>query len=772
MNVQKRSDVSIYCLSSGPQLPEWLGEQARRNLNKRDESIRRRIELIQDFQMPASSSKLVQSADGRYIIAAGTYPPRIRCYDVHELTMKFERYLDAAVLDLVMLSEDYGKMALLREDRFIDFHAPYGAHESIRIPTFGRALAYEPSTCELLVAAKGNKVFRVNLDEGRFNEPWSFEPSSSSSASSTCITVNRSHPLATIGCDDGIVRFWDSRSPDTIQPFLKLDVHSATAGYGYADESFGAVNVGEITSIAHDKSGLYMAVGTGGGLVALYDVRSSRPLHVKEHKHGLPIHTIKFHAGSGMVLSSDDKLIKVWRYKSSSSNNELRQTSVSDASGEAYSSEIGAVKVNIEGIGKLADFIVAGDETDPHGDNTGVLLCATDQPKMESYYVPAIGVAPKWCSFLENITEELEEQDLQRKGSSGAELVRDGHESIYENYKFVSRDEVDKLGISNLIGSPLLRGYMHGYFMDVNLYNRVKAVANPFEYEEYQKKKLKERMEAKRTSRIEPRASDKKARTAVNPDLAERLQDKAASTTKAGKVASNLLSDERFGSLFTNPDFHVDEEDEDFKLRNPSGVAAVKRKLNNLDSDASDSEVEEDEESARPDDDSAALNQGEPSDNDYSSESDNDSLDGVKVRGEAYEEMKRVNRKQKKTKQANKNTKKSKKKISMHEAEALDSKEAVAFGLGGEGALDRAQRLLERQNIPLAKRVAMEAEDERLVVRVAGGSKEVAFIPRDTKKKLEEEAKHAEMERSHKSKRVRRGVKELGLKKPYRKTQR
>ena len=585
MNVQKRNGVSIYCLSSGPQLPEWLGEQARRNLSKRDESIRRRIELIQDFQMPASSSKIVQSADGRYIIAAGTYPPRIRCYDVNELTMKFERYLDAGVLDMVMLGEDYGKIAILREDRTIDFHAPYGAHESIRIPTFGRAIAYEPSTCELLVAAKGNQVYRVNLDEGRFNEPWSFEPSS---ASATCITVNRSHPLASVGCDDGIVRFWDSRSSDNLRPFLKLDVQSATTGYGYADESIATSNHAEITSIAHDQSGLYMAVGTGGGVVALYDVRSSRPLHIKEHKHGLPIHTVEFHSGSGMVLSSDEKLIKGWRYKSTGDD---IGRSLTD---ESSDSAVGSVKVNIEGTGKLSHFIVAGDVSDPQGDGTGVILCATDQPKMESYYVPAIGVAPKWCSFLESITEELEEHDLERKGSTNTSgIVQEGHESIYENYKFVSREDLEKLGISNLVGTPLLRGYMHGFFMDTNLYNRVKTVANPFEYEEYQKKKLKERLEAKRSSRIAPRASDKKPRSKVNPALAERLHDKASDSTKAGKLANKVLSDTRFGNLFSNPDFEIDEEDEHFKLRNPSGVAATKARLNNLDSDDSDDETED-----------------------------------------------------------------------------------------------------------------------------------------------------------------------------------
>ena len=581
MNVQKRNDAAIYCLSSGPTLPEWLGERARRNLSKRDESIRRRIELIQDFQMPSSSSKIIQSPDGRYLIAAGTYPPRIRCYDVHDLCMKFERYVNAGVVDMVLLGDSYGKIAILLEDRSIAFHAPYGAHESIRIPTFGRAMAYEPTTCELLIAAKGNNVYRLNLEEGKFSEPWTFEPSN---VSASCITVSSIHPLAAVGCDDGIVRFWDTRSVENVRPFLSLDVTSATAGYGYTDETaYNSYKPGEITSLAFDPTGLFIAAGTSGGLVVLYDLRSSRPLHVMEHKHGMPIHTIKFHPGSGTISSSDEKLVKIWRYKSSGEIVETR--------GDIDSSRksVGSIVANVEGTGKLCNFVMAGDEADPFGNRSGLLLCATDQPKMESYYIPAVGLAPKWCSFLENITEELEERDLTREGTT------DGKEGIYENYKFVSRDEVEKLGISNLVGTPLLRGYMHGFFMDINLYNRVRAVANPFEYEEYRKKKLKERLEKKRASRITPKESVV-SKHAVNPELASRLQGKSGARTKSGKAAGDILSDNRFGSLFTNPDFEIDDEDENFKLRNPSGVAASKKRRNDLDSDEESNDEENEQE--------------------------------------------------------------------------------------------------------------------------------------------------------------------------------
>lgn len=769
MNVQKRNDVSIYCLSSGPTLPEWLGERARRNLSKKDENVRRRIELIQDFQMPSSSSKLVQSADGRYIIAAGTYPPRIRCYDVHDLSLKFERYLDAEVVDIVMLGEDYGKMAILLENRYINFHAPYGAHENIRIPTFGRAMAYESTTCELLLAAKGNQVYRVNLEEGRFSEPWTFE---SSGSSASCISVHQSHPLATLGCDDGTVRFWDNRSPDSLlRPFLKLDVQGATKGYGFADElnPFHG-NPSEITSLAHDPSGLHMAVGTAGGLVALYDVRSSKPLYIQEHKHGLPIHTVKFHSGSGMILSSDEKLVKVWRYKSSGDT--MGPSNLGGEEPEKNDTSLGAVKVNVEGTGKLSNFIVAGDENDPNGDRSGVILCATDRPQMESYFIPAVGVAPKWCSYLENITEELEERDLNRDGTNAAgDLVKDGQESIYENYKFVSRDDLEKLGISNLIGTPLLRGYMHGFFMHTNLYNRVKAVANPFEYEDYQKKKLKERLDAKRSSRIAPKASEKKTKAAVNADLAARLEYKAADMTKQGKAAGDVLSDNRFGDLFTNPDFHINEDDDIFKLRNPSGVAAAKRKNNNLDSDEEDDDDAEEivKEAGAPggEDDSEQGNDSddaEESDDDDSESENDDGFQGGKVRGEAYEEMRAQKSQSKKRKPLPKKTTTKKKKTVMLETD--DG--AVNLGLGDESAATRARRRTEEMNMPLAKRFARQKEDAKPIVRVAGGSKEATFIPRDTKRKIEAEAKKKEASNEERGKRNRRGIKELGFKTPFR----
>lgn len=48
---------------------------------------------------------------------------------------------------------------------------------------------------------------------------------------------------------------------------------------------------------------------------------------------------------------------------------------------------------------------------------------------MTSYFIPQLGPAPKWCSFLENLTEEMEDQTTR---------------TAYQDYKFIDRGELSK----------------------------------------------------------------------------------------------------------------------------------------------------------------------------------------------------------------------------------------------------------------------------------------------------------------------------------------
>ena len=47
---------------------------------------------------------------------------------------------------------------------------------------------------------------------------------------------------------------------------------------------------------------------------------------------------------------------------------------------------------------------------------------------------------------------------------------------VYDDYKFVSASEIENLGLGHLIGSQMLRAYMHGFFMDNRLYYKVRFV--------------------------------------------------------------------------------------------------------------------------------------------------------------------------------------------------------------------------------------------------------------------------------------------------------
>jgi ribosome biogenesis protein ENP2 len=87
----------------------------------------------------------------------------------------------------------------------------------------------------------------------------------------------------------------------------------------------------------------------------------------------------------------------------------------------------------------------------------------------------------------------------------------------------------------------------------------LRAVAEPFEYDEYKKAKIKEKIEKQAEGRI----AAKKKMPKVNAKMATRILQEESTKT------SGLLTDERFRSLWENEDFKVDEEDDKYKLYHP-----------------------------------------------------------------------------------------------------------------------------------------------------------------------------------------------------------
>ncbi|KAI0030354.1 WD40-repeat-containing domain protein [Vararia minispora EC-137] len=574
------TSVKVYTVNgaaagSSSSLPDWLTRKRALKSKGKKRAVREQvegtIELIQHLEFPEASNRIKTTRDGHHVIATGTYKPQMRVWDLDQLALKFERHTDAENVDFVILSDDWTKTLHLQADRTVELHTQGGFHYRTRIPRFGRALAYHFPSCEALFGAAGNEVYRLNLEQGRFFAPLTL---GSGVEGVNAIDINPVHGLWAFGTDgNGTVEFWDPRSRSPVGvlelPRSRLVSSSAVGAVlpGLEDVSGPRLTV---TSLTSRSDGLSYAVGTSTGHTLLYDIRSARPFATKDQGYGLPIRRVVWveggtrMAGDGLVLSADKKVVKVWDRNTPSSN--FTSLTPSNDLNDIYQ--------------------VPG---------TGLLMTANEGIQMCVYFVPQLGPAPRWASFLENLTEELEEGAAPR--------------GVYEDYKFVSRQELSQLGMDHLIGTPALKPYMHGYFVSLKLYDAARVIANPYVYEEHRARLVQERIDKLAEGRIRTRRDQPKVK--VNKALAEKVaRDEERERNKRARRGGeemevddgektqekpNLLTDPRFQALFEDPEFEVDEKSREFALLNPSTVAQRKNGKR---------EAAEDEQESNSDDDS------------------------------------------------------------------------------------------------------------------------------------------------------------------------
>lgn len=70
--------------------------------------------------------------------------------------------------------------------------------------------------------------------------------------------------------------------------------------------------------------------------------------------------------------------------------------------------------------------------------NSGLMFMAVEDPKIQTYFIPHLGPAPRWCAFLDSLTEEMEEGETT---------------TVYDDYKFLTVEELHELGFEHLIGN-------------------------------------------------------------------------------------------------------------------------------------------------------------------------------------------------------------------------------------------------------------------------------------------------------------------------------
>lgn len=180
---------------------------------------------------------------------------QVRVYDVNQLSLKFERHLNAEIVDFQILSEDYSKAVFLCDDRRLDFHAKFGSYHKTRVPRAGRCLTYSHPTAELFVAGSAPEIWRLSLEEGRF-----MAPMPAASPGVNALGLSPAHGLLAAAGEEGLLECYDPRV-------------RASVGSLEAARAAGADGQG-LTALRFDDSGMHVAVGTSGGLVAVFDLRS------------------------------------------------------------------------------------------------------------------------------------------------------------------------------------------------------------------------------------------------------------------------------------------------------------------------------------------------------------------------------------------------------------------------------------------------------------------------------------------------------------------
>lgn len=497
------NNISVYQVSGANvtrSLPEWISNKRKKSL-KHDLDYQNRVVLIQDFEFSEASYRIKVTPDQNFAIATGTYKPQIHVYDFNNVSLKFERHTNTENIDFKILSQDWSKSVHLQADRSIEFHIKGGIHFNTRVPKYGRCIEYNKSNCDLLVGSSDNEIYRLNLNQGRFLNPYKMN----SILGVNSLSISDYHGLIAAGLEEGSVEFWDSRTQESV-----IDLCLSKQ----LKEKI------QITATAFRNDGLHFSCGTSNGKTLIYDLRSSTPLLFKDQGYDFSIKKIIWldenKIDSNKILTADKKIIKIWD----------RNT------GDPYAFMEPGLDINdVEYVNDSGMFFVA---------NEGVPIF--------TYYIPNFGPAPKWCSFLDNITEELEEKI---------------NDTVYCNYKFITNQDVENLNLTHLIGTKYLRSYMHGFFLNNELYDKVSLIANPSSFSDKVHNEIKKKIDLERESRIRSSGVMSKKRIKINKDLAEKLQE-----SKDNKL-QNAFVDDRFAEIFQNPDFQVNKESTDYKQLNP-----------------------------------------------------------------------------------------------------------------------------------------------------------------------------------------------------------
>lgn len=472
MRTIESNGIKIYELSKGSVIPEYLTTRRQQQLKQKHKIMTTQLDVIHDLTMPDVSTNISVSPDEKFMFILGAYSPRVRCYELEQLSMKFERYCDELPSKIAYLDTDYSKFVVLEGERTLSFHSGGGIHKKVRCDNVVKELIYSTFKNQLFIPDSKGIITLMNIETSNIS---SKILDKSTPMSFNCAAYNGMTDLFLAGTSNGFIHGYDCR---TAAKIATINVTRAPA-QEYLKKSY----IPEISKLAF-KDPLKIGVGTDKGMFHLYDIRNNkRPFSSRDLDYAFPVRSIAFHEEK--VIAAVKSVFKIW---------------------EPIEGDEGQIVATYDTNTPINDFF--------QFPGSGLFFAATNEPQIQTYFIPRIGDAPRWCQQLSNLIVDVEAES----------------QSNYDTHTFVTREEIDELSLDHLIGTPSLRAYMHGFHVSNETYKRA--------------------MNAASAAKLAKAAKDAPVKAAYEEEEAEAASE--------GVAVQSLAGDERFAKMFTASELKVD----------------------------------------------------------------------------------------------------------------------------------------------------------------------------------------------------------------------
>lgn len=282
------------------------------------------LNSVLNLNFPSLIKKITQTDDSLFLVAHGEYPPQIRCYDLSNLTCKFQRMVSSEIRDISLISQNWERLAILRSDKFIEFHSKSGYYYQSKLPKNGKTTDFDRRMKILYIASNDNEIYRLDLEYGKFTT----SIRCSQCLNSTCLTRSSSENLLAVGSEQGLIEIWDTRMIKKAALILDSKLHSVNKRSGIS-----CLNFSELLNYK-----LYCGQFSGDSI--LYDLRNNKPIIWKKIGNDLPLVAI----GEGardVIVSVNKKIIKIWN--ESNGKSYLTMKSVKDINHACFIKNTGLI---------------------------------------------------------------------------------------------------------------------------------------------------------------------------------------------------------------------------------------------------------------------------------------------------------------------------------------------------------------------------------------------------------------------------------------------